>query len=625
MSRDTTRALVVRSALAVAIEVPAILLARQPGLVGRFGLFLALFAVLSPRFGRWTLPGKLVTAAIHLVGLLATLGLFVLVEPNRPSFGPLVCLGFLGMAVPRLWFAMTVRSRSGVLGLGLIALMGLARAVERPTFGLAVALFLLAGLIASLRADRTWPRLFGHARGLLLPFAGALLLAGGVMAGLAWALPAAEPAVSRALGPLWDGDEATAGMGFGDIRLGKIAQINQSDRVVLRVHGDSDYLRGQVYVDYVWGRWRRRAQDVGSDRDSVGGAIAFDARPPRREIRIESEPGTALVLFAPLSASRLVAGPEGTRLDEFGIVQVPHPLRSEPLEWTLGIADGPASHVVSPGPRDLTVMRKVRDRWTGLAEEWGGAAATPADKIDAWIRYMRTHFRYSLQLPVTPDRADPVLHFATEARYGHCEYFATTLVLLARSSGIPARLVTGYRVFEQSGNGWAVVRDRDAHAWAEVWIDGRWQRAEPTPPGSLAGEHLPPPSWAAAKWDAFKRWLRQAIEWLGDLSARSLVGVGVVIVALIALLLWIRRRRERAPVPAPSGFLPLVTLESWLAARGMRRPPHQTLRSFASAVRRADQAEAARLLDACARWLYAERGDPAAIAAAVDTLTRPGG
>lgn len=618
---DVTRPLVVRSALAVAIEVPAILLAQQPGLIGKFGLFLALAAVLSPRFGRGAEPGRLIAAAIHLLGLLATLGVFVLIEPVRPTLGLLVCLGFLGLAVPRLWFATSTRSRTFVLALGLISLMGLARTPAPLTFGLAVALYLLAGLIASLRADTTWPRFFKHGRGLLLPFVIALVMAGGVMAGLSWALPAAEPAVSRALAPYLEDDQAYAGLGLGDIRLGKIAKINQSDRLVLRVHGDTDYLRGQVYVDYIWGRWRRRAQDVGSERDSRGGTISFDARVPRRSVRIESEPDAGLALFAPLTASRLETGPEGTRLDEFGIIQVPQELRSEPLVWTLGLADGAPTHVVPPSDLDLKIPRKLQDQWVQLSTTWAGDAQTPEDKLKAWISRFRRDFRYSLDLPVTPNRADAVLHFVTEARYGHCEYFASALVLLARAQGIPARMVSGYRVFEKTGNGWSIVRDRDAHAWAEVWLDGEWRTVEPTPPGALAGENLPPPGWLATQWDAFKRWLRIAVEWLGDLTAAALVLVGLAVVVLIGLLVWIRRRRVTSPAVVVSGFAPLVELEAWLASRGVERAQHETLRRFAQTARQAGHAEAATLVDACARWLYAERGDPAALAAAITRLT----
>lgn len=614
---DPTRALVVRSAMAVAIEVPALLLAQEPGLVGRFGLVLAIIAVISPRFGRGPVPGPLMAGLIHLMGLVASLGVFMLIEPMRPSFGRLLCLGCLGIATPRLWFGGTRGSRTLVLGFGLMALMGLARATDKPAFGIAVGLYLIAGLIATLRADPIWPRLFKHKRGLGAPMLITLTLAGGIMVGLAWALPAAEPVVSQALAPWLSGSEAHSGFGAGSVRLGQLAKINTSDRLVLRVHGQTDYLRGQVYLDYTWGHWNRRAQFV-EERSVVDGRFVFDPRPPTREVRIEAEPDAALALFAPLHTARITDAHEDVLVDQYGIARVPQYLQSEPLVWTVGLSDAPPSHVDPPTERDLALVEAVRPAWIALAAEWAPGDLSPAQTIAAFVARFRQDFRYSLELPIAPKRADPVLHFATQARYGHCEYFASALIMLARSRGIPARLATGYRVFEQSGNGWAIVRDRDAHAWAEIWLDGRWQTVEPTPPGSLAGERLPPPGWWATQWDAFKRALRRAVEWLGDLTARELVPVGVLIIALVGLLIMLRRRRAKLPPPvAPPGFMPLAVLEDALERKGVRRAPHQTLRQFARVVREAGHAEAATLIERCARFVYAQRGDADAIAEAV--------
>lgn len=618
---DASRSLIVRSAMAVAVEVPALLLAQQPGLVGRFGLGLALLAVLSPRFGRWPTPSVLAVVAIHLVGLMATLGLFLLIAPFEPPVGEMISLAFLGLAVPRLWFGSTVGSRTLVLGFALMALMGLSAAISHIPFGLAVGLFLISGLIATLRAHPTWPALLRHVRGITLPLVVTLLFGGGLMLSLAWALPAAEPIVSKALQPWLDGEQASAGFGSGNIRLGKIAQINQSDRLVLRVHGAADYLRGQVYVTYNWGNWARRGVGFEPPRETVDGAIVLDDRPIVRTLRVESEPDAAVALFAPLRTASIISGPAGTRVDAYGVISVPIAQRSEPLVWTLGLAATP--RIEPPSELDLRLPERVRDDWEALAAEWAPAGTAPRQAVSNFMAAMRRDFRYSLTLPVPPPRADPVLHFARTARYGHCEYFASALVLLARSQNIPARMVTGFRVFEQTGNGWAIVRDRDAHAWAEVWLDGQWQTVEPTPPGSLAGENLPEPGWLADQWDAFKRALRRAVEWLGDLTARELVPVGAAIIALIGLLVWIRRRRPPTAAPIEPGFAPLVALEAHLDGLGISRAPHETLRRFADATRAAGQPEAAQLIEECARWIYAERGDPVALAAAINAWTQP--
>ena len=60
--------------------------------------------------------------------------------------------------------------------------------------------------------------------------------------------------------------------------------------------------------------------------------------------------------------------------------------------------------------------------------------------------------------------------------------FASAMVLLARVEGIPARVVGGYHVSEVNPfTGRAIVRDRDAHAWVEAWIEGAWRKWDPTP------------------------------------------------------------------------------------------------------------------------------------------------
>ena len=71
--------------------------------------------------------------------------------------------------------------------------------------------------------------------------------------------------------------------------------------------------------------------------------------------------------------------------------------------------------------------------------------------------------------------------FLFDARRGFCEHYASAFVLLLRAAGIPARVVTGYQGGELNPRGdYMIVRQSDAHAWAEAIIDGQWQRFDPT-------------------------------------------------------------------------------------------------------------------------------------------------
>ncbi len=93
--------------------------------------------------------------------------------------------------------------------------------------------------------------------------------------------------------------------------------------------------------------------------------------------------------------------------------------------------------------------------------------------------FSEQNYRYTLQPPVLgTDQIDDFL-FTTQA--GFCVHYASAYIYAARSLGIPARMVTGYLGGEwQADLNFLTVRQYDAHAWAEIWLDGRWQRVDPT-------------------------------------------------------------------------------------------------------------------------------------------------
>ena len=102
-------------------------------------------------------------------------------------------------------------------------------------------------------------------------------------------------------------------------------------------------------------------------------------------------------------------------------------------------------------------------------------------------KFLKESFAYDLS-PGEPD-GDPVLYFLTKSQKGHCEYFASSMTLLLRSLGIPARMVGGYLEGEWNSLGqYYLVRQSDAHTWVEVWVENRgWVVFDPTPSSSLAG------------------------------------------------------------------------------------------------------------------------------------------
>ncbi len=89
------------------------------------------------------------------------------------------------------------------------------------------------------------------------------------------------------------------------------------------------------------------------------------------------------------------------------------------------------------------------------------------------------NFVYTLTPPLLP--TDPVDMFLFDERRGFCEHFASAFTVLLRDAGIPARVVTGYQGGEiNPRGGYMIVRQSDAHAWSEAYVDGEWRRFDPT-------------------------------------------------------------------------------------------------------------------------------------------------
>jgi hypothetical protein len=117
-----------------------------------------------------------------------------------------------------------------------------------------------------------------------------------------------------------------------------------------------------------------------------------------------------------------------------------------------------------------------------LARQITKNARTPYDKALTMESYLRSRFAYTLNLTGKPG-ADPLAHFLFETRAGHCEYFATAMIIMLRTLGIPSREVNGFLPGEYNElGGDYIVRASDAHSWVEVYFPGMdWQTFDPTP------------------------------------------------------------------------------------------------------------------------------------------------
>src|SRR5262249_14081918 len=129
-----------------------------------------------------------------------------------------------------------------------------------------------------------------------------------------------------------------------------------------------------------------------------------------------------------------------------------------------------------------------------LARQVTASAGSNYARARALEQYLQTNFGYTLELPGQAE-GDPLSHFLFERKQGHCEYFASSMVIMLRTLGIPARVVNGFRGGEYNDlTGSYIVREKNAHSGVEAYFpEYGWVTFDPTPAGPDA---KPAAGWA---------------------------------------------------------------------------------------------------------------------------------
>ena len=242
-------------------------------------------------------------------------------------------------------------------------------------------------------------------------------------------------------------------------------------------------------------------------------------------------------------------------------------------------------------------------------------ARTLANAVLAHVR--SAGFLYTFT-PGTYGR-DAVDEFWLDRRAGFCEHFASAFVMVMRALDVPARIVTGYQGADPTPvDGWWVVRQRHAHAWAEIWQPGEgWLRVDPTaavaperiersrnlaPPRGLVGQALANvnPELLLTLRRAWERVDQRWNQWvlgytktqqldllkkmgveMPDLTDLSRALVGLLVAAALAGAIWAAwDRRRRSPWERTQAFV-----ARRLQRLGVPCPPHEGPRAWAQRVR----------------------------------------
>ena len=455
----------------------------------------------------------------------------------------------------------------------------------------------------------------------------------------------------RPASPLWtmpvSGKAGQTGLA-DEVSPGSFTRVAQSDAVAFRVDFQSApppqaelYWRGPVFEVYDGRAWRQALPDPRAPLIEARGSLvryAVTLEPhERRWLLALDAPGTIPGDAAVTAQLQVVSSRRVTARRRYELASLTSfyaGRREYPERLRLG----------------LQLPAGGNPRARALAASW--ATLAPAERVRAGMTFLEQGgFRYTLSPPALqePDFVDAFL-FGT--RQGFCEHFAGSFAFLMRAAGVPARVVGGYQGGQANPvGGYWIVRQADAHAWVEVWLDGEgWRRVDPTAaaapsrvtlgPGASVTDpaSLPPLARSDGTWwnvarfrvDAMERsWNDLVVGYDGSRQEAFLARFGVsgvgssayVLLLLVTLgivtvpVAWLLLARTRA-VPGDEVQAAYVAFTARLARVGVRRGAAEGAADFAERVARVrpQDAEAVRGITAAYQALrYGRARHPDAV------------
>lgn len=596
------------------------------------GWCLAVYWRLEVFRGRREMPGrmvKLLAVSLALAGLVLTYRRWFALEP-------MVALLAVSFTLKNIEL---VSRRDALLSLLLAYFLAATLFVFEQTipyalYGILCVVIITAALIAQQGLGSARP---GRALGLSAKL-------------LAQAMPVMLVlfVVMPRLGPLWavPQNSNSASTGISDsMSPGDLSELSKSAKPALRISFDGPvpppeqrYWRGLVYTHFdgrSWsepdadrgGLWGRSWQgNRGHGRSLRGEDTDASERPlpavgPRYRYQVIQEPSNSPWLFALARPHSETRGVRETG-DDTLVYKTPvasrlaYDVRSWPRDnaasdMQLGALER-RSHLQLPArgnPRARAWARARRDE--GLSAE---------AISDALLNLYNRRFTYTLRPPTLGD--DSVDEFLFATREGFCEHFASSYVFTMRAAGVPARVVAGYQ-----GGEWVeqeeylLVRQYDAHAWAEIWLPARgWVRVDPT--AAVAPERIRDGLQSAAadefmqdslvplhkfafvsrlrlQWDMVNyRWYKTVVSFdserqqgllrriLGEVSPlRMALFIGLpMLLALVCLFLWLKLS-SRGPALPTSSRLYLRFCQR-MAGAGLARNSGETPGDYARRIER---------------------------------------
>ncbi|HNB34614.1 MAG TPA: transglutaminase-like domain-containing protein [Anaerolineales bacterium] len=331
------------------------------------------------------------------------------------------------------------------------------------------------------------------------------------------------------------------------------------------------YWRSQVYDQYLgtgWGTSTVGGQKISANTPLLP-ALLNEYRPLNLDVRMIEPEGKLFwsgILFrvdVPFTAQWRLRPPSDLFADQSALLQsdifyassntttyhaeayIPSPAISDLQSATTEYPDAILEHYLGLPP---ALPERVRN----LALDITNGKNTPYEKTKAIENYLRSNYPYDLNVPAPPADRDAVDYFLFDLKKGYCDYYATAMVVLARANGIPARFVSGYSPGTYDApNAQYVVRELNAHSWAEVYFPGvGWVEFEPT---ASAPEINRPENNSSISEDAAQQESAQKKSATKTLIAFQLEKILVWISPLLTLLVIV--------------FVYFIFIERWLYLR----------------------------------------------------------
>ena len=321
------------------------------------------------------------------------------------------------------------------------------------------------------------------------------------------------------------------------------------------------YLRGKTYTFYSSGQWKQ-ARDPQTLTMRLRDSEGKDYRTFSINKRVKAKYSIEILVSSKMVSKSLFLPGNFTQVDIIanslrytnngnvtlsdwitdGGYTVYRPDNISDSSWSLPLKPDPAVYTQLP-----PYMPKETDPILASLPKLKSRGINDQGRIAVLLKYFQDNFKYKIrEQPVNP--VDPVLSFLKTTREGHCELYATSMIMLLRRLGIPARYVTGFVCAERHPAGYYyVARVGNAHAWVEAFDRDKrkWLMVEPTPPSGVPTHKY--------KWSTFESWtdiIKQAFQQLLSNMRRGYFAQAIIgfFVALWEFIVLVFRDHVRGPV-----------------------------------------------------------------------------